>query len=58
MNRWWRLAMGVLLALWAQGAVAQPAEEPDQPAERAVDCRIDVDEMERFRRTRQLTKNC
>ena len=48
------LAIAVMLSLWASGVVAQQAEEPD----RAEDCRIGVDEMEHFRRTRRLTKSC
>lgn len=52
------LAIAVMLSLWASGVVAQQAEEPDQPADRAEDCRIDVDEMEHFRRTRRLAKSC
>ena len=52
------LAIALMLSLWASGVVAQQTEEPDQPADRAEDCRIDVDEMEHFRRTRRLAKSC
>ena len=52
------LAIGLLLAVWPSGVVAQQAEEPDPPADRAEECRIGVDEMEQFRRSRQLTKSC
>jgi len=55
--RYW-LAIGLMLPLWAAGVVAQQAVEPDQPADRAEGCRIGVDEMEKFRRTRRLTKSC
>ena len=58
MKPWSWLAIGLLLAVWASGVVAQQAEEPDPPADRADECRIDVDEMERFRRSRRLTKSC
>ena len=58
MKPWSWLAFGLLLAVWASGVVAQQAEEPDPPADRAEDCRIGVDEMEQFRRSRQLTKSC
>ena len=58
MKPWTWLVFGLLLAVWASGVVAQQAEEPDPPADRAEDCRIGVDEMERFRRSRRLTKSC
>ena len=58
MKPWSWLAMGLLLVAWTSGVVAQQAEEPDLPADRADECRIDVDEMERFRRSRRLTKSC
>ena len=58
--RYW-LAIGLMLLVWAVGVVAQQAvepDQPDQPADRAEGCRIGVDEMENFRRTRRLTKSC
>ena len=58
MKPWSWLVIGLLLAVWPSGVVAQQAEEPDPPADRAEDCRIGVDEMEQFRRSRQLTKSC
>ena len=58
MKPWSWLAIGLLLAVWASGAVAQQAEEPDPPVDRTEECRIGIDEMERFRRSRRLTKSC
>ena len=58
MKSWSWLAFGLLLAVWASGVVAQQAEEPDPPADRTEECRIGVDEMERFRRSRRLSKSC
>ena len=55
---WSWLVVGLLLAVWASGVLAQQAEEPDPPADRAEDCRIGVDGMEQFRRSRQLIKSC
>ena len=58
--RYW-LVIGLMLLVWAAGVVAQQAvepDQPDQPADRAEDCRIRVDEMEHFRRTRRFTKSC
>ena len=55
------LVIGLMLLIWAPGVVAQQAvepDQPDQPADRAEGCRIGVDEMENFRRTRRLTKSC
>ena len=52
------LVFGLLLAVWASGVVAQQAEKPDPPVDGAEECRIGVDEMERFRRSRRLTKSC
>ena len=58
MKPWSWLVIGLLLVVWPFGVVAQQAEEPDPPADRAEECRIGVDEMEQFRRSRQLTKSC
>ena len=58
MKPWSWLVIGLLLAVWPSGVLAQQAEEPDLPADRAEECRIGVDEMEQFRRSRQLTKSC
>ena len=58
MKPWFWLGFELLLAVWGSGVVAQQAEEPDPPADRAEDCRIGVNEMERFRRSRRLTKSC
>ena len=58
--KYW-LVIGLMLLIWPPGVVAQQAVEPDQldqPADRAEGCRIGVDEMENFRRTRRLTKSC
>ena len=52
------LAIAVMLSLWASGVVAQQTEDSDPAADKTVDCRISVEDMERFRRTRQLNKNC
>ena len=58
MKPWSWLVIGLLLAVWGSGVVAQQAEEPDPPSDRTEECRIGVDEMERFRRSRRLTKSC
>ena len=58
MKPWSWVAIGLLLPLWTSGVVAQQAEELNQQADRTEDCRIHVDEMETFRRTRRLTKSC
>ena len=58
MKPWSWLGFGLLLVVWAFGVVAQQVEEPDPPVDRTEDCRIGVDEMERFRRSRRLTKSC
>ena len=58
MKPWSWLAIGLLLVVWTAGVVAQQAEESDPPADWAEDCRIGVDEMERFHRSRRLTKSC
>jgi hypothetical protein len=58
MKNWYWMALGLHLACTASVVVAQQTEQPDQPAERTLDCRISVEDMERFRRTRQLNKNC
>ena len=58
MRPWSWLAIGLLLAVWASGVVAQQAEETDPPIDRTEEFRIGVDEMEQFRRSRQLTKSC
>ena len=57
MKPWSWLAFALLLAVWASGVVAQQAEEPDPPVDQAEGCRIGVDEMEQFRRSRRLTKS-
>ena len=57
MKPWSWLAFALLLAVWASGVVAQQAEELDPPFDQAEGCRIGVDEMEQFRRSRRLTKS-
>ncbi len=52
------MVLGLHLMFTASVVVAQQTEDSDPAADKTVDCRISVEDMERFRRTRQLNKNC
>jgi hypothetical protein len=58
MKSWYWMVLGLHLMFTASVVVAQQTEDSDPAADKTVDCSISVEDMERFRRTRQLNKNC